>query len=114
MIYDPRDVLDDLVLLRQRIHRLPNAERDMMNVFAMAKPDIYVQGSLGDDELAAMQTPALVFVSEHNSMFFKKTATVIDELAPNTQLVALSGVAHWSQFETSDYFNETAIGFLNA
>lgn len=112
LIHDARDVLDDLVAVRQRIHRLPDAERDMLNVFAMAKPDFYVQGSLGDDEIAALRAPALVFVSEHDAPFFKETARVIGELAPDVRLVELGDVAHWAQFETSDFFNATAIAFL--
>lgn len=112
LIHDPRDVIDDLVMVRQRIHRMPDAERDMFNIFAMAKPDIYVQGALGDDELRGLQAPTLVFMSEHDMPFFKETAKVIDDLAPDARLVALSDVAHWAQFETCDYFNATAIGFL--
>ena len=112
LIHDARDVLDDLVSVRQRVHKMPDAERDMLNVFAMATPRYYVQGSLGDDEIAALAAPALVFVSEHDAPFFKETARVIGELAPDVRLVELSNVAHWAQFETADYFNDTAIAFL--
>ncbi len=114
LIHDPRDVLDDLVSVRQRIHAMPDAERDMLNVFAMAKPDYYIQGALGDDEIAGLEAPALVFVSEHDAPFFKESAKVIGALAPDAQLVELSNVAHWAQFEIADYFNETAIGFLKS
>ncbi|HVF95342.1 MAG TPA: alpha/beta hydrolase [Sphingomonas sp.] len=112
LIHDPRDVLDDLVSIRQRIHRMPGAERDMLNVFAMIKPEHYLSGSLGDDELATMRAPTLAFVSEHDAPFFKESARVIGELAPDARVVPLGGVAHWAQFETCDYFNDTAIAFL--
>lgn len=112
LIHDHDDILPDLVKLRQTIHRMPNAARDMANVFKMAQPDIYAQEAIHDDELRALKAPVLVFVSEHDAPFFRDAARVIAELAPKATLIELSDVAHWAQFEAADYFNEVTIEFL--
>ena len=112
IIHDPRDVLDDFVAMRQVMHRLPEAEHNMANVFRMTDPENYAKGALRDDELAGLKAPALVFVSEHDAPMFQTTANVIAQLVPDARLIPLNGVAHWAQFETTEYFNEKAIAFL--
>jgi pimeloyl-ACP methyl ester carboxylesterase len=112
LIYDDEDVIPDLVAIRQAIHRLPNAERDMAHVLTIGKTATYERAALTDEALAGLQIPALVFVSEHDNPFFRKAAQIIAELAPNAKLIELKNVAHWAQFEAADYFNELTIQFL--
>ena len=114
LIHEEKNVIPDLVKIRQTIHRLPNAERNMKHVLAMATPAAFERGALSDDELRGIKAPALIFVSEHDNPFFRKTAHVFGELIPGAKLIELANVAHWAQFETSDYFNETTVAFLRS
>lgn len=108
MLHDPANLIDDLVAVRLAVYSQPAMLAAMPHLLAFAGSG----GDLKRDEWRSLTRPILAVAAIDAGDMFMKNAYSIAELAPNAQLLELSGCDHWAQFERADAFNEAAIAFL--
>lgn len=109
LMFDPRNVIEDLVQVRLAIYRDPEMQRAMPHMFATASADECLSHAAWRNFAKPLQ--AIAAIDSPNQMMVRN-ARLIAELAPNCQLVEIPGCATWPQFEQADLFNAASIAFF--
>lgn len=109
-MYDPDNLIDDLMVLRSRMLGQPNAERALY----LFDREVRERNLLSEKEWREITTPTLVIASvdEDPDNLWLRSAQRIGELLPNAVTVDMHEVCHWPPFERPDEFNRLATNFL--
>ena len=67
---------------------------------------------LTDDDLGAIQAPALVLWTTKDPSGPVDEAQRIASLIPNAQLAVMDNCGHWPQYEDTETFNKIHLDFL--
>ena len=80
--------------------------------FAATTRDVLVDVRLTDDDLRAIQAPALVLWTTKDPSGPVDEARRIASLIPNAELAVMDNCGHWPQYEDTETFNKIHLDFL--
>lgn len=112
LLYDPDDVMDDLVAVRLRVYSHPQIEKLMPRMLTLLDEEARLRNNFSDDQWRSIATPTLLIENLDTEDVFLRTARKVVTLMPNARLAPIHKVAHWAQLEQPDEFNRVAIAFL--
>jgi 2-hydroxy-6-oxonona-2,4-dienedioate hydrolase len=112
LMADPTMVTDDLIRTRQQIFQqsdwLMACERNM----ALQDLEIRRRNMLSDDDLRAIQAPAMVLWTTKDPSGPVDEGRRIAGLIPNGRLAVMDNCGHWPQYEDAETFNRLHLDFL--
>jgi 2-hydroxy-6-oxonona-2,4-dienedioate hydrolase len=112
LMADPTMVTDDLIRTRQQIFEQPDwlmaCERNM----ALQDLEIRRRNMLSDDDLRAIQAPAMVLWTTKDPSGPVDEGRRIAGLIPNGRLAVMDNCGHWPQYEDAETFNRLHLDFL--
>ena len=79
---------------------------------ALQNPEIRKRNMLTDDDLRAIQVPALVLWTTKDPSGPVDEARRIASLIPDAQLAVMDNCGHWPQYEDTETFNKIHLDFL--
>ncbi|GAA1471020.1 alpha/beta hydrolase [Corynebacterium felinum] len=112
LMADPAMVTPDLIRTRQRIFEQPDWPQACEMNMALQNLEIRKRNMLSDDDLKAIQAPALVLWTTKDPSGPVDEGRRISELIPNGQLAVMENCGHWPQYEDTDTFNKIQLDFL--
>lgn len=112
LMADPAMVTDDLIRTRQMIFQQP--DWPMACEMNMALQDLQTRrrNMLADDDLRAIQAPALVIWTTKDPSGPVDEGRRISQLIPNGKLAVIENAGHWPQYEQAAIFNQVHLDFL--
>lgn len=112
LMADPTMVTDDLIRTRQQIFEQPDWL--MACEMNMALQDLQTRrrNMLSDDDLRAIQAPAMVLWTTKDPSGPVDEGRRIAGLIPNGRLAVMENCGHWPQYEDTDTFNRIHLDFL--
>ncbi|HEY5881600.1 MAG TPA: alpha/beta hydrolase [Nakamurella sp.] len=112
LMADPTMVTDDLIRTRQQIFQ----QRDWLMAcemnMALQDPQTRKRNMLSDDDLRAIQAPALVVWTTKDPSGPVDEGRRIASLIPNGRLSVMDNCGHWPQYEDTETFNRIHLDFL--
>ncbi len=114
VIYDPKNVSDDLVEMRYRIYRQPGFEQTMENIMCLQKMEYRRRNLIAEDDLKGIAARTLVIWTDHDPTAPVAVGERFATLIPDARLAVMKGCGHWPQFEDPETFNRLSIGFLSS
>ncbi|MCU1596702.1 MAG: alpha/beta hydrolase fold protein [Glaciihabitans sp.] len=112
LMADPSMVTDDLIKTRQAIFQQPDWKMACEMNMALQKMDVRLRNMLTDDDLRAIQAPAMVLWTTKDPSGPVDEGRRIAGLLPNGRLVVMDNCGHWPQYEDPETFNRHQIDFL--
>ena len=112
LMADPAMVTDDLIKTRQAIFQQPDWIKACETNMALQDLETRRRNMLTDDDLAAIQAPALVLWTTKDPSGPVDEARRIASLIPNAQLAVMDNCGHWPQYEDTETFNKIHLDFL--
>ncbi|MDO5076938.1 alpha/beta fold hydrolase [Corynebacterium sp.] len=112
LMADPSMVTPDLIRTRQRIFEQPDWKHACEMNMALQNLEIRKRNMLSDDDLRAIQAPALVLWTTKDPSGPVDEGRRIAELIPNARLAVMENCGHWPQYEDADTFNALHLEFL--
>jgi 2-hydroxy-6-oxonona-2,4-dienedioate hydrolase len=112
LMADPTMVTDDLIRTRQQIFQ--QSDWLMACEMNMALQDLETRkrNMLSDDDLRAIQAPAMVLWTTKDPSGPVDEGRRIADLIPNGRLAVMDNCGHWPQYEDADTFNRIHLDFL--
>lgn len=112
LMADPAAVTPDLIRTRQAIFQQPDWKDACAANMALQDLEIRKRNMLTDDDLAAIQAPALVVWTTKDPSGPVDEGRRIASLLPHGSLAVISNAGHWPQYEQPDIFNAIQADFL--
>lgn len=112
LMADPTMVTPDLIRTRQRIFEQPDWPMACEMNMALQNLEVRKRNMLSDDDLRAIQAPALVLWTTKDPSGPVDEGRRISELIPNGQLAVMENCGHWPQYEDTETFNKIHLDFL--
>jgi pimeloyl-ACP methyl ester carboxylesterase len=112
ILFDPKDRIDDLVMVRQAIYRQPGIKTAMNNVLVLQEPEVRERNLVTEDEWRTVKAPLLIWLAPDDNPDYFVTGKRIAEVAPDARTVEIKGVKHWTHFERPDIFDRVNVAFL--
>ena len=112
LMADPTMVTDDLIRTRQQIFQQSDWLMACQMNMALQDPDTRRRNMLSDDDLRAIQAPALVVWTTKDPSGPVDEGRRIAGLIPNGRLAVMENCGHWPQYEDTDTFNRIHLDFL--
>lgn len=112
LVHDEANHLDDMIALRLGIYQQSGYDQAMRNVLGLFTEDVWVPNLISRDAYQSLNVPTLVVVSpDDKNPVYTESGREIASLVPDAQLLEMSGVAHWPQFEDPGVFNTEFLRF---
>lgn len=112
LLYDPNDVMDDLVAVRLRVYSHPDIEKLMPRMLTLLNEEMRLRNNFSEEEWKRIATPTLLIENLDTEDVFLRTARKVVTLMPNARLAPIHKAAHWAQLEQPEEFNRVALDFL--
>lgn len=112
LMADPAMVTPDLIRVRQRIFEQADWEMACRMNMALQDPQTRRRNMLADEDLQAIQAPALVLWTTKDPSGPVDEARRIASLIPNAELAVIDEAGHWPQYEKTEEFNRIHLEFL--
>jgi 2-hydroxy-6-oxonona-2,4-dienedioate hydrolase len=112
LMADPTMVTDDLIRTRQMIFQQPDWLMACEMNMALQDPETRTRNMIGDDDLRAIQAPALVLWTTKDPSGPVDEGRRIASLIPNGRLAVMENCGHWPQYEDTETFNRLHLDFL--
>lgn len=112
LMADPAMVTDDLIRTRQAIFAQPDWPLACEMNMALQHLEIRRRNMLSDDDLRAIEAPALVIWTTKDPSGPVNEGRRIAGLIPNGRLAVIENAGHWPQYEQTEVFNKIHLGFL--
>jgi 2-hydroxy-6-oxonona-2,4-dienedioate hydrolase len=112
LMADPAMVTDDLIRTRQQIFQQPEWKMACEMNMALQDPETRRRNMLTDDDLRAINAPALVVWTTKDPSGPVDEGRRIASLIPNGRLEVIENAGHWPQYEQAEIFNRTQLDFL--
>lgn len=112
LMADPTMVTPDLIRVRQRIFEQDDWEMACRMNMALQDLETRKRNMLSDDDLRAIQAPALVLWTTKDPSGPVDEARRIAGLIPNAELAVIDEAGHWPQYEKTEEFNRIHLDFL--
>lgn len=112
LMADPSMVTDDLIKTRQAIFQQPEWLRGCEANMALQDLEIRKRNMLSDDDLRAIQAPAMVLWTTKDPSGPVDEGRRIASLIPGAKLAVMENCGHWPQYEDTEVFNRLHLNFL--
>ena len=112
LMADPTMVTDDLIRTRQQIFEQPDWLMACEMNMALQDLETRKRNMLSDDDLRAIQAPALVVWTTKDPSGPVDEGRRIAGLIPNGRLAVMDNCGHWPQYEDTETFNKIHLDFL--
>jgi len=112
LMADPTMVTDDLIRTRQQIFEQPDWLMACEMNMALQDLETRKRNMLSDDDLRAIQAPAMVLWTTKDPSGPVDEGRRIAGLIPNGRLAVMDNCGHWPQYEDTDTFNRIHLDFL--
>jgi 2-hydroxy-6-oxonona-2,4-dienedioate hydrolase len=112
LVYDPATMIDDIVMIRQRVYSMPGMSKIMPHLMGHFDPETRKRNSLTVDELRSLDMPILLIENVDKDDPYLETARTIVHILPKATMAPMRRVAHWGHFEDPAEFNRLALDFL--
>lgn len=112
LMADPTMVTDDLIRTRQQIFEQPDWLMACEMNMALQDLETRKRNMLSDDDLRAIQAPAMVLWTTKDPSGPVDEGRRIAGLIPNGRLAVMDNCGHWPQYEDTATFNRIHLDFL--
>ena len=112
LMADPTMVTDDLIRTRQQIFQQPDWLMACEMNMALQDLETRKRNMLSDEDLRAIQAPALVVWTTKDPSGPVDEGRRIAGLIPAGRLAVMDNCGHWPQYEDTDTFNRIHLDFL--
>lgn len=112
LMADPTMVTDDLIRTRQTIFEQPDWLLACEMNMALQDPETRARNMISDDDLRAIQAPAMVLWTTKDPSGPVDEGRRIASLIPNGRLAVMENCGHWPQYEDTETFNRLHLDFL--
>ncbi|MDF2047634.1 MULTISPECIES: alpha/beta fold hydrolase [Microbacterium] len=112
LMADPTMVTDDLIRTRQMIFEQPDWLMACEMNMALQDPETRARNMISDDDLRAIQAPAMVLWTTKDPSGPVDEGRRIASLIPHGRLAVMENCGHWPQYEDTDTFNRLHLDFL--
>jgi 2-hydroxy-6-oxonona-2,4-dienedioate hydrolase len=112
LMADPAVVTDELVEIRRAVYSQPGFARSMRHILCLQDPEIRRRNLITDEELAAVECPALVLWTSDDPSGPAQAGKEMAAKIRNAEFAFISGAGHWPQWEQTDQFNQLMLNFL--
>lgn len=112
LMADPAMVTPDLIKTRQMIFQQPDWPMACEMNMALQDLETRKRNMLSDEDLAAIQAPALVIWTTKDPSGPVDEGRRIAGLIPNGRLEVIENAGHWPQYEQTQRFNQVQLDFL--
>ncbi|WP_382303647.1 alpha/beta fold hydrolase [Herbiconiux sp. UC225_62] len=112
LMADPTMVTDDLIRTRQMIFQQPDWLMACEMNMALQDPETRARNMISDDDLRAIQAPAMVLWTTKDPSGPVDEGRRIASLIPNGRLAVMENCGHWPQYEDTETFNRLHLDFL--
>lgn len=112
LMADPTMVTDDLIRTRQMIFEQPDWLMACQMNMALQDPATRARNMISDDDLRAIQAPAMVLWTTKDPSGPVDEGRRIASLIPNARLAVMENCGHWPQYEDTVTFNRIHLDFL--
>lgn len=112
LMADPSMVTDDLIRTRQQIFEQPDWLMACEMNMALQDLEIRRRNMLADEDLAAIQAPAMVLWTTKDPSGPVDEGRRIASLIPGGRLAVMDNCGHWPQYEDTGTFNRIHLEFL--
>lgn len=112
LMADPTMVTDDLIRTRQQIFEQPDWLMACEMNMALQDLETRRRNMLSDDDLRAIQAPAMVLWTTKDPSGPVDEGRRIAGLIPDGRLAVMDNCGHWPQYEDTDTFNRIHLDFL--
>jgi 2-hydroxy-6-oxonona-2,4-dienedioate hydrolase len=112
LMADPSMVTDDLIRTRQMIFQQPDWLMACEMNMALQDPETRARNMISDDDLRAIQTPAMVLWTTKDPSGPVDEGRRIASLIPNGRLAVMENCGHWPQYEDTETFDRLHLDFL--
>ena len=112
LMADPATVTDDLICTRQAIFQQPDWKQACEMNMALQDLETRRRNMLTDDDLRAIQAPALIVWTTKDPSGPVDEGRRIASLIPDAALAVIPNAGHWPQYEVPDTFNQIQLDFL--
>ncbi|WLH14809.1 alpha/beta hydrolase [Pseudomonas hefeiensis] len=112
VIYDPKQVTQELVEVRYTIYHHPEFQAALDNILAPTEPELYRQAMLSEKLLADVQAEVLLVWSDKDAYTDLTGAQHFVNNIPKHKLVTFENTGHWPPYERSADFACLNVGFL--
>jgi 2-hydroxy-6-oxonona-2,4-dienedioate hydrolase len=112
LMADPATVTDDLIRTRQAIFQQPDWKQACEMNMALQDLETRRRNMLTDDDLRAIQAPALIVWTTKDPSGPVDEGRRIAALIPEAALAVIPNAGHWPQYEVPDTFNQIQLDFL--
>lgn len=112
LMADPIMVTPDLIRVRQRIFEQDDWEMACRMNMALQDLETRKRNMLSDDDLRAIEVPALVLWTTKDPSGPVDEARRIASLIPHAELAVIDEAGHWPQYEKTEEFNRIHLEFL--
>lgn len=112
LMADPALVTDDLIRTRQAIFEQPDWLMACRMNMALQDPEVRARNMLSDDDLRAIQAPALVIWTTKDPSGPVDEGRRIADLIPGGRLAVIENAGHWPQYEQTETFDRIHLDFL--
>jgi len=114
LMADPTMVTDDLIKTRQMIFQQPDWRTACHQNMALQDLDTRRRNMLTDEDLRAIDVPALVIWTTKDPSGPVDEGRRIADLLPQGRLAVIDNAGHWPQYEQTATFNKIHLDFLLA
>jgi len=112
LMADPASVTQELVDVRRTIYAQPPFAESMRNIMCLQDGDTRARNMITDEELDAIETPALVVWTSDDPSGPAAVGLRMAERLSNGRFELIQGAGHWPQWEQHRHFNELVLAFL--
>jgi len=112
LMADPAMVTDDLIRTRQAIFEQPGWLAACTSNMALQDLEIRRRNMLTDDDLRAIDVPALVIWTTKDPSGPVDEGRRIADLIPGARFEVIENAGHWPQYEQTETFNRIHLDFL--
>ncbi|MFI5621882.1 alpha/beta fold hydrolase [Nocardioides sp. NPDC051685] len=112
LMADPTMVTHDLIRTRQMIFEQPDWQMACEMNMALQNLEIRKRNMLSDDDLRAIDAPALIIWTTKDPSGPVEEGRRIAEMMPHGTLAVIADAGHWPQYEQPEIFNKLSLDFL--
>ncbi|WP_433799938.1 alpha/beta fold hydrolase [Actinomycetospora sp. CA-084318] len=114
LMASPSSVTDELVDLRRGVYSRPGFARSMSHILCLQDPEIRRRNLITDDELAAVEAPALVLWTTHDPSGPAQAGKEMASKIRGAEFALIEDAGHWPQWEQTEKFDSLMLEFLGA
>jgi len=113
LMADPATVTDDLTEIRRSIYARPGFSESMRHIMCLQDPEIRRRNLITDDELASVESPALVVWTSDDPSGPAAEGLDMSKKMHRARFELIKGAGHWPQWEQPQVFNDVVLRFLD-